>query len=90
MEVKVVNIDSIKVIRPATRGRFAQRKLEYENALTKVRDGKAVLFDINGSSARGVQLRVSRAAKRLGMQGVYEIGKCSYEGKEYIYAKPAS
>ena len=87
MEIKVVNIDSIKVIRPATRGRFAQRKLEYEEALAKVRNGKAVLFDINGSTPRGIQLRVARAAKRLGMQDVYEIGKCSYEGKEYIYAK---
>ena len=90
MEIKVVNIDSIKGIRPATRGRLASRMLEYENALTKVRDGKAVLFDINGSTPRGIILRVSRAANRLGMQGVYEIGKCSYEGKEYIYAKPAS
>ena len=86
MEIKVVNIDSIKVIRPVTRGRLASRMLEYENALTKVRGGKAVLFDINGSTPRGVQLRVARAAKRLNMEAV-EIGKCSYEGKEYIYAK---
>ena len=90
MEVKVVNIDSIKVMRPASRGRFAARKLEYEEALTKVRDGKAVLFDINNSTAKGIQLRVARAAGRLNIKEAVEIGKCSYEGKEYIYAKSAS
>lgn len=87
MEVKVVDIKSIRVEHIPRTGKLATRMREYEAAYSKMKENKAILFPLDGANPRSIMLRASRAAKRLGISELTEIGRCSYDGKDYIYAK---